>query len=247
VVLIFHEATMESPEAAGPRGPLWLALRVLDEPVAVFRQLAEHPRALAPIILLALAAAVLALGTPAETLRREARNQADAMEDVLGDRFTEEDRLRIIDGAASTRSRAITFAAAIVGGLISITVAALVLKLIFSATSGATITFRDEFAIAAHAYVPQMIGIVLGVALVTFAGLERPDFSLGSLFGEPGTFLHSFASQLTFFGAWGVFLLAVGNQIKTKAPSVTGALAIVGGLWILLKLVSAGVASMFLT
>ena len=212
----------------------------------MFRQLAAHPRALMPVIFLAVAAAVMAFGTPGETLRATARDQADAMESFLGDQFTEADRIRVIDQAASPRARGITFAAVIVGGLISMSLAALVLKLIFGATSGAEITFRDEFAIAAHAYVPQMVGLVLGVALMTFAGLERPEFSLGFLFSESGSFLRVFASQITFFGAWGVFLLAVGNQIKTKAPTLTGALTIVGGLWVLVNLIGAGIGSMFL-
>ena len=237
---------MESPETDVPKGPLWLALRVLDEPAAVFRQLAEHPRALIPVVFLAVAAAVVAFGTPAESLQDAARQQADVMESLMGDQFTEADRLRIIDGATSPRARGMTFAAVIVGGLISMSLAALVLKLIFGAASGVEITFRDEFAIAVHAYVPQMAGMVLGVVLVAFAGFERLDFSLGFLFGDSGSFLGIFARQITFFGAWGVFLLAVGNQIKTKASTLTGALLIVGGLWLLLKLISAGIGAMFL-
>ena len=237
---------MESSETDVPRSPIWLALRVLDEPAAVFRQLAAHPRALVPVILLAVAAAVTAFGTPAESLRAVARDQADAMESFMGDRFTEADRIQIIDEAASPKARGISFGAIIVGGLLVMSVAALVLKLIFGATSGAEITFRDEFAIVAHANVPQMVGMVLGVALMAFAGLERPEFSLGFLFSDSGSFLQVFASQITFFGAWGVLLLAFGNQIKTKAPTLTGALMIVGGLWVVLKLIGAGIGTMFL-
>ena len=144
------------------------------------------------------------------------------------------------------KARGFSFVAVIVGGLISISIAALALKLIFGATSGAEITFRDEVAIATHAYVPPMVGMVLGVALMAFAGLERPEFSLGFLFSESGSFLKVFASQITFFGAWGVLLLAVGNQIKTKAPTLTGALTIVGGLWLLLLLIGAGIGAMFI-
>jgi hypothetical protein len=237
---------MESPETDAPRDPLWLALRVLDEPAAVFRQLAARPRALVPVIFLALAAAVMAFGTPAETLRATARDQADAMERFMGDQFTEADRIRVIDEAANPRARGITLAAVIVGGLISMSVTALVLKLIFGATSGTEITFRDEFAITTHAYVPQMVGMVLGVALMAFAGLERPEFSLGFLFSDSGSFWQVFASQITFFGVWGVLLLAVGNQIKTKVPTLTGTLTVVGGLWVLLKLIGAGIGTMFL-
>ena len=52
-----------------PRSPWWLALRVLDEPGAVFRELAVRPRALIPIILYLVVALGTIGGMPAGVMR----------------------------------------------------------------------------------------------------------------------------------------------------------------------------------
>lgn len=233
-------------DSSCPRSPLWLALRVLDEPAAVFSELAHRPRALVPIIFLIVASALVAFGTPRENLERRAQEQAQAVGELAGDRFTEADRQRMVENVATVTARATTFGALAAAGLISIVIVAAVLKLIFGTTSGVEIRFADEFAIAAHAYIPHLVGMVLAVVLMAFAGIDQPEFSLGFLSDDRTSFLGAFTRQLTFFGAWNVYLLAVGNQIKTKQESIGGVLGLLATLWILLKLAGAGLATMFL-
>ena len=76
------------------------------------------------------------------------------------------------------------------------------------------------------------------VLLWRFAGFEQ-TLSLGFLVPGEG-FLHNFAAGITLFGVWTVILLALGNQIRTRMKGMGTALTIVGGLYIVVKLVAAG-------
>jgi hypothetical protein len=145
----------------------------------------------------------------------------------------------MIERAGSISTRAILFAGSVVFSLLILTVVTLVLMLIFGATGAEQIGFKDEFAITTHAYLPQLLGVVVTVALmrVGIPGFETPGaspLSLGFLFEEARQpFLHRLANLFTVFGAWNVFLLALGNQVRSGTKRLTGPLAIVGTLWIL--------------
>jgi hypothetical protein len=167
------------------------------------------------------------------------------------ERFGDEAAREMIERAGSVSIRLITFSGNVVIGLLILTVVAGVLLPIFGAASPDPLRFRDEFAIAAHAALPQLLGVLLSVALMRsgLPGFEAPGaspLSLGFLFDEQAQpFLHRLAAQLTLFGAWNVFLLALGNQVKTRGKSLSGPLAIVGGLWLLASLGFAGLSALF--
>ncbi|MEE9534681.1 MAG: hypothetical protein V3W06_09680, partial [Acidimicrobiia bacterium] len=130
--------------------------------------------------------------------------------------------------------------------LIMFTVVAAVLMLIFGAMGSEPIKFKDEFSIAAHAYVPQLLGALLIVLLMRFAGADESFLSLGFMFDQEGSpFLHRLGNEFGLFGAWNVFLLALGNQIRTGGKGIGTPLAIVGGLWVLVNLGFAGLATVF--
>ncbi len=231
-----------------PKSPWWLALRVLVEPRQVFQELAARPRALVPIILLMIVAAVVAVGTPGEALEATAQTQAEA----LGDRLDADAQRQMIERASTPFNRAIIFAAWTVLSVVTLAIVALVLMLTFGATASEPIRFKDEFAIAAHALVPQLAGGLLAVILMVTAGMHEfanpatNPLSLGFLVSrQTSPFLHRFANGITLFGAWNVYLLALGNQVKTRAAGITGALTIVGGLWLLVKLGFAAVGGVF--
>jgi hypothetical protein len=229
----------------------WLALRIFDEPTRVFQSLAARPRATLPLLLIVLVSAVGALGTPRAVLEEGARRQAVSLRSRAPDRFTEEDVQRMIDRAGTLPTRTLLLGGNIVFALVILTVVALLLMLIFGTTAAEPVKFADEFAIVTHAYLPQLLGMILTVVLMRLgaAGFETPGanpLSLGFLFDpEQQPFLHRFASFLTLFGAWNVFLLALGNQVKTRGKSLTGPLVIVGGLWVLANVGLAAFAGLF--
>ena len=241
---------MTSPEIPGqteqPNGAWWLALRVIDEPGAVFQQLVAQPRALVPIMLVVIVAAIVAVGLPGETLREQVRNQMEAVQERAPDQFTDADIAERVERAAGPKTRVIIFVSQAALILIMLTVVAAVLMLIFGAMGSEPIKFKDEFAIAAHAYVPQLVGALLIMLLMRFAEADQFFLSLGFMFDQEGSpFLHQLGNQFGLFGAWNVFLLALGNQIRTGGKGIGTPLAIVGGLWVLVNLGFAGLATVF--
>jgi hypothetical protein len=220
------------------KSSLWLAFRVFDEPTAVFKQLAEKPRALVPILCLILSASFSALALPSRVMEEQARTTFEPLQE--SGRMTAEDAQERIENASGTIARVTVLGAGAVGGPLFLVVAAWVLMLIFGATTADPLRFKDEFAIVSHAYMISIAGGVLTVALLAFAGLDEVLLSLGFLFDvDSSPFLHRFTNQITVFGAWNVYVLALGNQVKTKAKGIGGALTIVGGLWLAMKVVGA--------
>jgi hypothetical protein len=221
------------------KSPWWLAFRVIDEPGAVFRQLAAKPVFIVPLILLVVTTAIVAAGMPTAMLREGAERQADIMERRAPDTFTEADRIEMLENASSPKARMLwIFGLGSVGAIVVLLVIAAVFRLIFGAVGSEPLTFRDELAITTHAWMPQLFGGVLMVLLWRYAGFEQ-TLSLGFLVPGEG-FLHNLAAGITLFGVWTVYLLALGNQVRTRMKGIGTALTIVGGLYILVKLVSAG-------
>lgn len=225
-----------------PKSAIWLVLRIFDEPTQVFRELAVRPRVLLPIALLVVATGVFALGTPAAVLRDQTRSRLEAMQER--GQLTEEQVQDRVEGAASTSSRALIFGAGAAGGLVALVVVSAVLMLIMGATSPEPIKFKKEFAVVTHANVVSVAGGILAVALMAFGGMDQPQLSLGFLFGEDAGFLYRFANQVTLFGTWNMILIALGNQVLTKAKGIGGPLVIVGGLWLLVKVAFAALGGL---
>ncbi len=220
------------------KGAIWLAFRVFDEPTAVFKELAVRPRALVPLICLVVSGAFTAVAMPSRILEEQTR---ESLAPVLErEQISEEEVEERVETASGTVGRISIFAATAIGGPVVLVIAAWVLMLVFGATTAEPLRFKEEFAIVAHAYMISIAGGVLSVALVAFAGFDEVKLTLGFLFDEEkNPFLFQFTDQLNLFGAWNVFVLALGNQVKTKAKGVGGPLAIVGGLWLAMKLVGA--------
>jgi hypothetical protein len=225
------------------KGPWWLALRVIDEPVEVFRQLAVRPRVLVPFLLMVVAGAIFAFGTPQSTLRRQAERTADMLAERAPERFDEAQRLEMLDKAGSTVRRVTMAGSVIAVQAISVLVVAGVLLLVFNAYGSEPLRYKDELAITTHAFVPQLLGMVVLVLLARFAGFEDMQLSLGFLFKDG--FLHDLGVQFTPFGAWNIVLLGLGNQIRTGAKSLSGPLSIVVVLWLLVNFGFAALSSVF--
>ncbi len=217
------------------KSPIWLVLRVFDEPVQVFKELAVRPRILLPAILLVLVTGVYAYGMPDAVLQEQTRSQMEAIQERA--QLTDEQVQERVDRAAGPSARGLIFGAGAAGSLAALAIVALVLMLIFGATGPEPIKFKTEFSVILHANVVPLAGAVLMVLLMRFGGMSEPTLSLGFLFNEEANgFLYRFANKITLFGTWNMLLLALGNQILSKGKSFTGPLFIVGGLWLLVLL-----------
>jgi hypothetical protein len=225
------------------KSPWWLVLRVIDEPAAVFRQLAAKPVFILPLVLLVVTSAIVAFGMPDSILREQAERQADMIEQRAPDRMTEADRVEMLERATSVQSRLLyVFGLGSVGGIVVLLIVAGVMRLVFGAVGAEPLTFKDELAITAHAWVPQLLGGILMIPLWRYVGFEG-NLSLGFLFPGEG-FLHNLAAGITLFGVWTVVLLALGNQMRVRIKGFGTPFAIVFGLYFLVKVVAAGLTTL---
>ena len=231
---------------APAKSPWWLALRVLDEPGAVFTELAARPRALIPIVLLLIVMAVTALGMPTRVLRSATERQFQTIEQSHPGADTPEMRERALARTGSPLTRVTIFVGGTITSLVVLLIVAAVLRLAFNGLSQEPIGFRHEWAIATHAYVPQILGAIATLVAITVLNDAQFRFSLGLLFNpDSGGFTYRLANQFGVFGAWNVYLLALGNQVKTKAKGFGTPLLIVGGLLIATNLLLAGLQTVF--
>jgi len=221
-----------APDQPQPSG-IWLALRIFDEPSTVFRHLAVRPRYWIPIVLLVITSVVAAYGTPASVFREQMRPRIEAAQ--RAGQLTEEQARERLENVGGSTTRIVALVVGAVGGPIILAVVAAVFMLIFGAGGANPVPFKTEFAVVAHAYIVSLAGGLLLILLIRFAGMSQVGFSLGFLFERNSGFASRFAEQITLFGAWNVYLVALGNKIITKGKGIGGPLAIVGGLWLLLK------------
>jgi len=227
---------------ATPKGSLWLAFRVFDEPTKVFQELAGNPRYLVPLICVVVVAALLAFATPTDVLVDQARDQLQPF--VERGQLTEDQAAERIDGAGGTGQRLAMLAGGAIAGPVILLIIAGVLTLIFNAMGSEPVGFKREFALVVHANMVALAGAVLTLLLMVFMDM-RQQISLGFLFPADSGFMYRYANQVTLFGAWDVFLLALGNTVLTKAKGIGGALAIIGALWLLVKVPFALLGGLF--
>ena len=239
------EAATTPPAAVGPeeKSGLWLALRVFDEPGQVFQQLARRPRVLTPMLLILVVAAITSFLIPTSVMQDAARKQIEAVERVAPGAMTPERRDQALAKAGSVAARLQTTAAVSIGFMVMLLFSTLIFWIIFS-LSGGEVKFKDELSIMLHANMAGLLGYAVVVALSPIT--RDLQFNLGFAFlFEPGTFLRRFSQFLTVFAFWQMYLLALGNQIKTKARGIGGPLAIVVVVWVVFGLAGAALGGLF--
>jgi hypothetical protein len=228
----------------------WLLLRVLDEPGAVFRSVAQRPRALLPVVALVVVSFIAGFLTPAEQLQDQARQQVELVErraEGVPPEQAEQVEARVQEMIANAASPGRRLTIAIFGAvipLVGLAVVAVVLMLVFGAMGSEPLRFKQEFTVAAHAFVPQLLGFLV-IVLLSIAGLKDVQLSLGFLSDmERSPFLFTLLSQFSLFAAWNVLLLAVGNQVLIGGKGLAGPLGIVAGLWIVKNVAVAGLVGL---
>lgn len=236
---------MTEEQSPPPKNPWWLAFRVLDEPGAVFAEIAGRPRFLVPLLMLFVAApAFFALTAPDSVYQAQVESRIALEERGDPGSVTSERRAEMMEEAASPVRRAIGMAFGVIGGPIIVAIVAAVLLLIFNAMAAERITFKQEYSVILHAWMPQLFAALL-VPVLTMAGIEQLQLSLGFLFSsDQASFMYQFANGITLFGVWSMILVAFGNQVLTKSASLGGALTIVAALWLLVKVALGGLGAL---
>jgi hypothetical protein len=145
-------------------------------------------------------------------------------------------------------ARYISYAIPVVNLIVFVVIAA-VLMAAFNFAAGASVPFKTSMAIVIYGSLPGIIGAVLGIASM-FAGVDPAGFNAQNpvatnpaYFMDPAgnKFLYGMASALDVFIIWNLVLMGIGFACNSKVKRTTS-IAIVVGLYLLYKLLGAGIA-----
>jgi len=137
----------------------------------------------------------------------------------------------------------IPLVALIVGGVI----------LLMTKMAGASLKFKQTFAISAWAMLPGLISSILAIVVMF---LKNPDdfnlqnplaFNLAAFLEPPpntGKFIYTLAKSFDLFTIWMILLLAVGISVAARKISFTKAVILVAAPWLIWVLISSGLAGM---
>ena len=148
-----------------------------------------------------------------------------------------------------TLTRYISYSLPVINLIIFVVIAA-VLMAAFNFGAGASVPFKTSLAIVIYASLPGIIGAALGIVSM-FAGIDPAGFNAQNPvatnpahFMDPAgnKFLYGMASALDVFIIWSIVLMGIGFACNSKVKRST-AIAIVAGLYLFYKLVSAGLGA----
>jgi hypothetical protein len=239
-----------SDNAAPPLGEVGRITGVFIDPKKAFADIAAKPSWIVPVVLVILIS-LAALYTYSTRVGWE-----------RGIRQTLENNSKVQNLPADQREAAvqmqIKFAplayvfvvlgpplvALIVGGVI----------LLMCKMGGASLTFKQTFAISAWAALPALIS---GILTIVVLFLKNPDeynplnplaFNFGAFMEPPpnsGKFIYSLATSIDLFTIWKVLLIAVGISVAARKVTFSKAVMLVVAPWLIWVLVSSGFAGMF--
>jgi len=226
---------------------------VLFNPTKTFREVAERPTWVAPLLVLLLCGGaagwfvVQKVDTAAE--RQMIR---DKMEE-RGASGAELDRQ--VDQITSVNEKLRPFfpVISLVFGVAGYLLTALILWGLFSLSGGET-TFLKSFSTTLYGLIPQAVKALIMIPVVLGSGLLDPEaIQSGSLLASnlsavapegAAVWVRTLLSSVDFFTLWSVVLLIIGFSVTTKVKRGTSAAVIVGG-WLLWVAVRTGWVALF--
>jgi hypothetical protein len=246
-----ENAAAVEPEPSG-MGEFSRLVGVFFEPTKTFRDIAQRPSWIVPMVLVILAV----IGVTATI------SQRIGWERILRHQNETNSRMQQMDPAQREQAVAmqmkfapvIGYVGAIVGVPIVDVVIAAVLLGVAGGLMGGGMRFKQVFAIVAYSGMPGLVSAILSVVVIF---LKNPDdynvqnplaFNVGA-FMDPNTaskFLYSLGSSLDLFVIWTMLLMATGLKAAAgKKLTFTGALVAVLLPWAVVVLGKAAIAGAF--
>jgi Yip1 domain len=152
---------------------------------------------------------------------------------------------------SATIARYISYSLPAINLIVFVVIAA-VLMATFNFAARASVPFKTSLGIVVYGSLPGVIGAVLGI-ISMFAGVDPAGFNAQNpvatnpaYFMDPmgNKFLYGMASALDVLIIWNIVLMGIGFACNSKVTRST-AIAIVAGLYLLYKLLGAGMAAAF--
>jgi hypothetical protein len=238
-----------SPEGARPRGLAARAVGVIFSPAGTYADIAAHPRALAPLVLVFVATSlIVGLFLSTDIGRNAALDQNLSMMETFGSRLSEA-RMREISQRFEARAADAPLYA--VGGILvglplTVAVVAGLAMLIFNLGLGGEATFRQLFAIVAYSRIISL----LQTLFVTPLNYARESLSSATsllvffpMVDDAG-FFGRLLGWIDLFRIWWIVSLAIGLGVLYKRGSWPIA-AVILALYVLFALAAAGAMTAF--
>ena len=234
--------TVASGADAAPKSLLARIIGVVIAPGETFRAVAAHPRALGVLLVTTLGIAVLTTAPMMTEAGRQAAldQQVRQTEQWTGQPVDEQgyERMRQMSGIMPYFS----MAGVLVMVPLMTLVTAAILFAIFNAAMGGTATFKQLFAVVAHAGVISLLLQLFTAPINLARGAVGSVTSLGALvpFAEEGSFLARLLGMVDIFMIWYCVVLAIGLAVLYRRRTQPIALGLIG-LYLVIVLIIAAV------
>ena len=203
---------------------------VITSPKATFHNVVAHPKALGIILIICLLSAVTLGWFFSTQIGRDA--WLNSMLERGGAQLNDQQIAAFEKMAPFVGYFAI--AQALIGVPIIMVLIAGLLYAIFNAAMGGTATFKQVFAVVAHAWVIPAVSQLFTLPLAYAKGELKSSTSLGVLLPmiDDSTFLGKFLSAIDFFMIWALIVLAIGLAVlyRRKTQSIATILFVIYGV-----------------
>ena len=224
---------------------------VVWSPGVAFRDIAARPRWWPPLVILVLASLIFTYTfTQRVGWERFFRQQAETnsrMQSMPADQREQAVAAQIRFGPM------ISYAAIVVGFPIMALATAGVFLFLFRTVLGATLSFRQAFAVVCYSWVPLLFGSIMGLAVMMLKNPDEFDLQYPTLtnigaFLEPNStpkWLLSLGTSIDVFTLWTLVLLATGFAAAGRKITWGSSFGCVLGTWAVYVLLKMGWAAAF--
>lgn len=221
---------------------------VFISPGETFEDIARRPGFIAPIVTMVVASCVL-VDTMYWKVGIETITRLSLERSAFTSRLTPEQIQQAISDSAGHFQRALILGDVmiIVATVLALLIVAGLGMMIVNAILGGTVKFKTLFSVASYAYLPSLLGVILGLPTILFGGTDNLDpqnpmpvnlaFFLD--YKEVPKALFALAGSVDIVAVWIVVLLGIGMSRATggKVKALPITLCFVGAwaIWIIGK------------
>jgi hypothetical protein len=223
-------ATAPAASSTGPMNVFARLVGIITSPKATFHNVVAHPRALGIVAIICLLSAICLGWFFSTQVGRDA--WLNSMIERGGAQMTDQQVAAMERMAPYVGYFAI--GQALIGVPIFMVLIAGLLYAVFNAAMGGTATFKQVFAVVAHAWVIPAVSQLFTLPLAYAKGEMTSSTSLGVLLPmiDDATFLGKFIGAIDFFLIWGLVVLAIGLAVlyRRKTQSIATTLFVIYGV-----------------
>ena len=240
-----------APQGQASIGTFGRLTGALFNPKPTFADIARRPTWVAPVVLFCLLnVAVTAIFTQRVGWRSFMEKRFENNSNFQ--QLPQDQREQRLNQAAKT-APIFGYLFGVVGTPVVILLVAGILLGAFNLLAGASLNFKTALGIVSYAYMPGVLGGLLGILIlflkdpstIDLENLVASNFA-ALLTSDVSKWLTALAKSFDVFAFWILFLLAIGfSAANPKKITMGKALGVVIGLWLVFVIVRVGLAAIF--